>query len=165
MNTWAKVGIAAAVLGGVAYAIFAGAKSIVEGITYKVTKFGIPQVSGTTITIPITMRLSNASIVPIPVEQIQLDLSYRQNGVYISAGHLVHAGFDLNPGDQEVTLYPTLDVKALLTNVVDTLKTALTRQALSIKTDVLITIKGITATDTLYNDVPVNLSSAISLFR
>lgn len=129
-----------------------GTKKIAEGISYKITGFDVPRLAGTSITLPLKLKLFNDSSLPIPIDSLHVNVSFLRNEQYVQAGQLTQGGFVISPGTQDLTIYPTLDLKAVFNNAWDTIITAVKGKNFRVKADIVIASLGFTATDTIYKD-------------
>ena len=144
-----------AIAGGLLYAAAFSAKRLMDGLTYKVVGFGTPKISNSILTMPVIIRFNNSAPINVPIDRLSITLSYLRGNSYIPSANVDQSNLILVPGTQDITVTPQLNIAALFSNILDTLKTYISNNALSIKADVLITIKGITYTDSLYQDVSV----------
>lgn len=154
MNKAAKYGLIIGTLALVGYAISQGAKKL-GALNYSIKGFGLPTLAGTEVTLPVIIHFSNPSPVSVTISRIQIMMSYLQGANWIQAGSLDESNFTLQSGDSDVTVYPKLDLKALFSNIISTLTTALFNKAIKIKADVTITMAGISASHSLTKDIKI----------
>jgi len=154
LNKWLKGGLILGTIAGIGFAISKGAKKL-GNVSYSIQGFGIPSFSGTVITVPVIIEFNNPTPVPISIDRLQIVMSYMQASGYAQAGSLDQANINLPGGKSSNTFYPKMDVKALFSNVLNTLTTALKNKALKIKADVTITKAGLSVNSTLTKDITI----------
>lgn len=155
MNKALKYAGIATVAAGLLYAAAFSAKRLMDGLTYKVVGFGVPSISNAVLTLPVIIRFNNSAPVNVPVDRLSITLSYLRGNTFIPSANVDQSNVILKPGTQDITVTPQLNIASLFSNILDTLKTYISNNALSIKADVLITIKGISYTDSFFKDVKI----------
>jgi hypothetical protein len=115
-----------------------------QPVSFKITDFGIPSINGSIVTLPLTVTVENRTGLSIPIDDLRVVLSYLQNGSYVATGALSQARVNVQPGTSNIKLSPTIDVRALFGNVLDTLATVLQNRGIDIKADIVMNFQGVT---------------------
>jgi len=154
VNKVAKWGVGLGIVGLLGYAISQGAKKL-GNVSYSIKGFGLPTLAGTTVTVPIIIHFNNPSPVAVTITRLQIWLSFLQGNNWVQAGTLDQSNLVLPSGESDITVKPVADLKALFSNVLSTITTALINKAVKIKADVTITMAGLSASHSLTKDVTI----------
>lgn len=146
MNTAVKVGLWAAGIGAL---LWIGKKSteaiqLVQGLTYKITGFGTPRLASQILSIPLRVAITNPTATSLQVDNVNIALSILQKNSYKPVGGANVNQITVAPGTTTKEFVAQIDLRALTSNILDTLSTVAQSSALSVKADVLVTIKGVT---------------------
>lgn len=118
MSNLVKYTLAAVVVGGIVYLVTKGAQTVKDWtnkISIRIAQFGKPSVSSGTLRLPVVVRISNPSPLYAPIDGVAVKLFFLRSGMYVPFGSAPRsAPFELKPnGDTDVTLNPSIDLKAL----------------------------------------------------
>ena len=146
MNTAVKVGLWAA---GIGVLLWIGKKSteavqFVQGLTYRITGFGTPKISSQILSVPLRVAITNPTATSLQVDNVNISLSILQKNTYKVVGGANVNQVSVAPGVTTKEFVAQIDLRALTSNFLDTLNTIAQSSALSVKADVLVTIKGVT---------------------
>lgn len=170
MSTTVKIGLYAAGIGLLFWAITAARKKAQEWatkITFKIISFGKPELRSGNLSVPLLVRITNLSPLVIPIDNMVISLSVLKNGMYSTVGKTDPSGaFTITQGDKDITLYPRVDVAKLNpfkgvstgTNLLTTITNVLSNQnpLLDVKIDADITVQGVTVTETVMQKIYLN---------
>lgn len=151
-----KLGIAAGLIGVVVW----GSKSIQEAISkfkFDVVGYGRPTLSGMVITIPLQIKFKNPTPLPIAIDRLIVDAYIDKNGTFVPAAKL-DGPVTIPPGDSTQWIMPAANLQSIFggtfLNTVAAAQQIIQRKILTIRSDVTVTIKGVTLPQqSITNDV------------
>ncbi|NOS94117.1 MAG: hypothetical protein HOP30_19545 [Cyclobacteriaceae bacterium] len=155
MNKFVKYGLILFTLGGAAYLLTTGKEKISQWanqITFKLLAFGKPTFYQGNLSLPVQVLVVNPAPFEIPITDFKINLFVNNRGTYTAIGGTPSTGkVNLKPGENQIILYPSVDIGKLnpLTNNSGTLVQnifALVQNnsaLLDIKADAYISIQGI----------------------
>lgn len=146
MNTAVKVGLWAV---GIGVLFYIGKKSseaydLVKGIAFRIVDFGIPKISGSVLSVPLKLGITNETDTSFTIDNVNIAVSILQKGNYLSVGGANINNVVVGAGFTHKDFIAQVDLKKLTSNILDTLSTVLSSNAIDLKADVLITTKGVT---------------------
>lgn len=145
MNPLVKVGIGAAVIGALMWG-WKTAKSAMTDFKFEIVAYGKPKLSGSFLTVPLQIKFTNPTPLPISIDQINANAFINKNGRWVHAAN-VHQPLTLPSGESFQIISPALNVGSIFGgNIFETLvsvSNALQSKTLDIATEVVITYKGI----------------------
>lgn len=142
MGTALRIALLASIIGG-AYWLFNQAKS---AFSYSVVRYGSPSVTGTTITLPITVRFNNPTPIAVNLDSLHADIYIQKLGAWVKAG-VIDQPFSIPPGEAEQSILPRIDLGAILSGGVASLlvdiSAALRAKSFLVRTDVSVSYAGV----------------------
>jgi len=115
MSTPVKIALYAAGIGALIYIVRMVSNQWANKLTVAFQSIGIPVYRSGNLALPVTLKVSNLTPVAIPVTNLQAALYILKNGVYQLVGQTENTGpFTINPGNNPLTLYPTINLSALV---------------------------------------------------
>lgn len=165
MSTPVKIALYASGIGALYWLITQAQSKLNEWsnkISFKIISFGVPELRMGTLSVPLLVRITNLTPVSIPITDFALTLSILKKGQYQAVGRTDNTGpFTINPGDQNITLYPRLDIAKLnpegsnlLTAAVNILSNK--NPLLDLKIDAEINVKGLIVTESQTQQIYLN---------
>lgn len=146
MNTFIKVGL----VGGIIALVVWGAKAAQRAIAafqFDIVSYGRPTLSGLILTVPLQIRYSNPTPLPINVDKLIGDIYLNKNGTFVLAAR-VNQPVTLSPGESTQWLNPTLDLQSVfggnLLNTIAAIQQIMVNKKLTIRSDVKAIYQGIT---------------------
>lgn len=142
MNAVLKFGIGAALVGAVIYGVkkfkaYAGVFNI------QVVKYGIPQVSNSVVYIPIVIRLTNPTPVPINLASLTADVYLLRGVEYTKVGQ-VNQPLNIPKGTTEQILNAAISLKSIFGgNVLNMVSAILNTKNITLRTDVTASYAGL----------------------
>lgn len=133
------------VAAGVGLVMFAS-KQLMQDLSVKVSGYGLPMLSGSTLTVPVKLLFENRTPVTIEVDNLHIEffIWLPSKGIWQKVG-VVDQGLTISPGSNETVVNPTIDFKSIFSSdVLSNLTNFLRSRAVELRTDVSITKKGIT---------------------
>lgn len=114
MSTPVKIALTAAGIGALIY-IVRNLNTWANKITVAFQSIGIPVYRSGNMALPVTLKVSNLTPIGIPINNLQAALYILKNGVYQLVGQTENTGpFTINPGNNPLTVYPTINLSALV---------------------------------------------------
>lgn len=159
LNKAIKYGLITTALIGIGYGIYRASVHAVNGITLKVADFGLPKIANGVVSLPIIIEFNNSTPLSLAVDSVVINLAYKQGNNYVQAGTLTKERFTVQPGTARYTIDSTIDLRQLFSNFFSTITNALMNKSIDVKADVMITIKGFTASDSIIKNIPLTSSS------
>lgn len=147
MGTPVKIALYAVGIGILYYAITTAQKTLSDWagkLTYKIVKIGAPVINAGKASLPIAVGIFNPTPFTAPIDDVKITLSLLRNGMYVPFGKASSGVVSLEPGSIEKTLYAVIDLQQIIAYAKTlNVATLLTSPGTDIKTDVIVTIKGI----------------------
>lgn len=153
MDTLLKYALYATGLGLVIYFAHKASQKAsewVNKITFKIVDFQLPTYAAGKFTVPLLVRITNASPLMAPIQNVLIKLSALRNSNFIEFGQVNSGPFTLYPGTFNQSFLPVLDVGKLnpfspngnlLTNITQVLSN--TNPLVDIKIDTTVIIEGV----------------------
>lgn len=145
MNTIVKIGLVA----GIGYLLVWGAKkaqNVLNQFTFDVVGYGRPSLSGMIITVPLQIRFSNPTSVPIVLDRFTTDMYINKNGQYVPAAKLDQA-LTVPAGVSTQWIMPQANLQSIFSgSLIDNLtsiQAILLTKKLTIRSDIAGVFKGI----------------------
>jgi hypothetical protein len=144
LNTAVKVGLIAA---GTGFAFWAGSKLLeaqkfAQNVTFRLTDFGIPRISGNIMSVPVKVEITNPTDVAINVESVDVIVSLFKENKFVRVGHANITNVPTAPGVNDKVFTAQFDLKAITSNLFDTIAEILTSKQVTIRADVQIVAEG-----------------------
>lgn len=118
-----------------------------KNFQFDVTGYGRPQIQSTFLTVPLLVKFTNPTPIPVSVDNFRADIYLNKNGTYVPAGFVAQA-LTVPPGTTEQWINPSVDLKAIFGgDMVGTgifLAQLLAKKAIDIRTDISVVFAGIT---------------------
>lgn len=145
MSTFFKLGLVAGVVGLLVWGAKA-AEDAIKSFKFDVVGYGKPTFKGMVVTVPLEIKFSNPTPVPIHVDRLIADVYLDKNGSWALAAKLNEV-VNIVPGTSSQWIFPTADLASILGgSLINTLTTAqqmYTNKKMRIRSDVTVIYKGV----------------------
>lgn len=145
MNTFIKIGLGAGLLG----AMFWGATAIKKAVnkfSFEIVGFGTPKLSNFFLTVPVVVRFTNPTVVPVHADRLLAEFYINKNGQFVYAGQ-IDQPVSIPVNNSEQVLNPVLDIKSIfggnINNTLIFISSALATKQIQLRTDVTVTMGNI----------------------
>lgn len=144
MNTAVKVGLIAA---GAGLAFWAGSKvigalNLAQNISFRLTDFGIPRISNNIMSIPVHVEINNPTDTVLMVDSVDVVISMVKGERYERIGQANIQNVATEQGITQKTFTAQFDLKAIKSDLFETLAQVLTSRMITIRADVQIVAEG-----------------------
>jgi len=145
LGTLLKLSIGAAVI-GLGFLAYRASKFALANFDFKIVGYGKPIVSNLSVTIPIVIKFTNPTPIPISLDQVLADIYIKKNGAYVKAAQ-INQPVNIPAGVSNQNIFPVIDLNSIFGgNILDTINSitsTIQSRILNIRTDVTILYKGI----------------------
>lgn len=143
MSSLVKVGLFAA--GAYAlYSLYRAAQTAFADFAYKIVGYGIPSIdSSYRVTLPVKIRFTNPTPLTIQLDNVLIDVYLLKPEGFVHVGQ-VSTPLTLAPGSSTHDIMPMIDLQSVFGGFAQTVRNALSAKALTLRTDVTVTYKGVT---------------------
>lgn len=160
MGTVIKLGILAAIVGGVIYAVHF-AKNAASALSLSVIGYSNPSLNNWILTVPIVVRFTNPTPVPINLDNVLADLYVKKSSQWIKAGN-VNQPLAIPSGvsDQVVTAKVSLTTLfgGNLFQTIAGIASVIKNKMVSVRTDITATYGLLTLPQQSFtSDLPLNV--------
>lgn len=145
MNKALKVGLISGVAVG---ALWLGSKvmdglKLAQNISFKLSDFGIPKISGNVLSIPVKILITNPTDAQITVNSVAVAVYLLKVSEFVRIGQANLDNVPTSPGTNEKTFTAQFDIKGLTSNLFDTLAQILSSRSITVKADVQVVAQGV----------------------
>jgi len=145
MNPLVKVGIGAAFIGALVWG-WKTAKSAISDFGFEIVAYGKPKFSGSFITVPLQIKVTNPTPLPISLDNVTANVFVNKNGKWVH-GATASQALTIPSGESFQIISPSLNIGSIFGGSIwETLVSAsniFQAKSLDLSTDVAITYKGI----------------------
>lgn len=135
----------AILIGGLVWGVRAAQKAI-SNFKFDIVAYGKPSIRGMVITIPLQVRFTNPTPLPIAIDQLVADMYINKNGTWVR-GATVNQPITIAAGESYQIISPSVDLATVfggnLFNTIQTVANVLKSNALDVRTDVIAVYKGV----------------------
>lgn len=145
MNTIVKIGIGAGLVGLLFYGAKA-AKQALSSFKFDIVSYGRPTLSEMYLTVPLQIRFTNPTPLPISVDRLIADVYIDKNGEFVP-GAQINQPVVIPPGVTTDWVLPKVNLQSIFggnwLNTTAAISSILSRKKIKIRTDVIAIYKGI----------------------
>lgn len=145
MNTIVKVGIGA----GIVWLLFEAAKATKQAFSkfkFEVVSFSKPALQGAYLTVPLQIRFTNPTPLPISIDKLVADVYIDKNGEFVPAVR-VNQSVTIQPGVTHEWIAPVADLQSIFggnfLNTTVAIQQILLSKKIKIRADVTATYQGV----------------------
>lgn len=146
MNTLLKIGM----VGGAAALLAWGSKEgkkLLNKFSFDVVGYAKPTLNGLVLTVPLQIRFTNPTPLPIQVDRLHADVYLEKNGQFVPAAKL-DAPVTIQPGTTTDWIMPAADLQAIfggsLLNTLTAAQQIYATKKFKIRSDITVVFKGVT---------------------
>lgn len=166
MNSTVKFTLAA--IGAIVFLLKAGKDQVnqwTDQLAIKFAGIGKPQLRNGSVTLPLTLQISNPAPVPVPVSNVYGTIFIFRNSLWQPIGQIAPTGaINIAPGNSTQTIYPSIDVTKLVGinswgNALQSLNTIIGNQGqlnAKLKADVTVNVQGFEFVQSLEQSINLN---------
>jgi hypothetical protein len=142
LNTFLKIGIGAALVGGVLYGV-KKAHEYINTFRAEVSRYGIPTINQAIVYLPIAVKFNNPTTLSVHINDIVADVFILKNNAYVQAAR-VNQALTIPPGVSEQVITAAINLKNILGgNILNFAANLINTKSLQIRTDVHVNYLGI----------------------
>jgi len=145
LNNFTKLGLVAGLIALLLWGAKA-AQRAASNFQFDIVGYGKPALAGTFLTVPLQIKYTNPTSIPIVLDQLIGDIYINKNGTFVLAAK-VNQPVSIQPGTSIQWLSPTLDLQNVfggnLLNTLSAFQQILTNKQITLRSDITAIFKGI----------------------
>lgn len=158
LGTIIKLSIGAVIV-GLGFLAYRASKFALANFDFKIVGYGKPTISNLRLTVPIVIKFTNPTPIPISLDQVLADIYINKNGQYVKAAQ-INQPINIPAGTTNQNIFPVIDLNSIFGgNVLDTINSiasVMKTKVVNVRTDVTTIFKGIALPrQTFIQDVPL----------